>query len=50
MECETLKKDRNGVGSKTGSKNEERKEKERKMLIVSNLLLTPLIKNARLSH
>lgn len=32
------------------SKNEERKEKRGKMLIVSNVLLTPLIKNARLSH
>lgn len=34
----------------TRSKNEEREEKERKMLIASNLLLTPLIKNARPSY
>lgn len=34
----------------TRCKCEERKEKERKMLLVSDLLPTPLIKNARLFH
>lgn len=31
-------------------KIEEKKEKERKILTVSNFLLTPLVKNARLTN